>query len=1078
MPLRPALIIIIAAMLALSSGCGGSNPNLISPEHDAGLRATAELPPQLSPSTGVVHRAATWQDTRGFVPGVDYYPDQILVLFAEKLAEGSVTAGAGAGQPQINHASMLYANAEHAQFARQLAETYGLLIPESCEAYVRGFNYCTYQLPPGVDAEALMQRILDENPHNVRLVEYNPIYRPLYTPDDPKVQDNTQWFHNASHMDNYGAWDTQTGSADVYIAIIDTGADMDHPDLEANILDIQTLWPDEDFDLGEPDKWPQDNGSHGSHCCGIAAAVGDNATGGAGVAYDAGILPIKVTNASGAFVGSISGIVLAVECGAAVISMSFGSYLPSNTTKEACEYAYMNGTMPVAAAGNDNNGAQTHFPAGVPVCIAVGAVKSSDDKAGFSNYGPWIDSVAPGVSIYSTVPNNTYATYQGTSMASPMVAGAVALLISEFGDTLDLDQMRGLLELNGGPVSDSQWRNSYVTRVNTANALGATPGTAPVVDITNLTSDQNVSGEIAIDCTVTDDGVIERAFLYIDGIFVDEMYDPGSDFTFVFDLTDEYPGETNILVEVIDDDFIHGFDERTVIVTDSFFMPAPYFNDFDSGDLSHWTQYNISGEAYWHLYEEAPGDFALRLGDPALSPPKYRQRDVDWLYSPLFDLRNVEKARLTFDGDWSFASTKPMYVYVYWENSGGFLNIYDAPYGYTYDGEVSFSLNSIVGHVVQFFWMLEGDDSGGQRWFSLDDFYLQAPTLLPWVLFDFPREGATVDGVVDLKMNVYDDFVWQIDRLEVFVDGAPHATAHYPDWDTTLDTAPLPNGPITISATAYEYDEYDNDGDGETEDTVTKELHLFVGHHAVTSIAPTEGFYYDEVVISGSGFGDFGEGETRVTFAGAGDRLEAPVVSWEDSAITVTVPVGAATGRLQVDISGAVRESAETFTVFTPFDDFGFAFEDAPEDLMFIDDFIVRIFAQPDMDSVTVRIAGAPGKEWSLGTAGNTNDILMEVSIAGLSTGAYTLEIEGFVGTYSETISDVFYLNTLPGDFNSDGVVDDGDAEFLEAHLAVNGGEIAAGAPGFMPFLDTNADGLVNENDATLVGYRFGDVLE
>ena len=1078
MPPRLALIIVFAALLALSPGCGGRNSVSTSPAVSIVPRVTAELAAQPPAGSGVVHRAATWQDTRGFAPGVDYYPDQILALFADELAEGSVTGGSGAGQTPVKTGSMLYENVEHAQFARQLADAYGLSIPESCEAYVPGFNYCTYRLPPGADAEALMQRILDENPHNVRLVEYNPVYKPLYTPDDPKVQDNTQWFHNASHMDNYGAWDTQTGSEDVYIAIIDSGVDMDHPDLEDNILDIQTLWPGEDFDLGESDNWPQDNVGHGSHCAGIAAAVGDNTTGGAGVAYNASILPIKVTNSSGAFVGSTSGIVLAVQCGAAVMSMSFGSYMPSETTKEACEYAYLNGTMPVAAAGNDNNGAQIHYPAGAPVCIAVGAVNSSDSKAGFSNYGPWIDSVAPGVSIYSTVPNDTYASWQGTSMASPMVAGAVALLVSEFGDTLSLDQIRGLLELTGDDVSDSQWRNYYVTRVNTANALAATAGTAPVVDITSLSSGQNVSGEIAIDCTVTDDGAVERAFLYIDGVLVDELYDPGSEFGFVFDLTDEHPGQTNVFVEVVDDDFIHGFDERVVTVTDSYFMPVPYFNDFDGGDLSHWTQYNISGEAYWHVYEEVAGDFALRLGDPALSPPKYRQRDVDWLYSPIFDLRNVDHAKLTFTGDWSFGSDKPMYVYVFWDDSGGLLDIYNPPYGYTYDGEVNFSLTSIVGNVVQFFWMLDGDNSGGQRWFEMDDFYIQAPTDLPYVLFNSPAEGAVVDGLVDIDVTVFDDFVWQVDRLEIFAGGAPLDTTHLPNWGTTLDTTALPNGPIMISATAYEYDEYDNDGDGEKEDTVTEELHLFVGHQSITSIAPTEGFYYDEVTVTGSGFGAYSEGHTRVTFAGADGRLEAPVVSWEDSAITVTVPIGAVTGKLRVGIDGAARESSETFVVFTPYNDFGFAFEDAPPDVMFVDDFTVRVFAQPDMDSITVRIAGAEGKEWSLGTSGNENDILMEIGIGGLSTGAYTLEVEGFVGAYSETISDVFYLNTLPGDFNSDGVVNDGDAEFLEAHLAANGGDIAAGAPGFMPFLDTNADGLINENDATLVGYRFGDVLE
>jgi len=378
MPFRLARVIIFFLLLALSPGCGGKDPASISPGAGAVLRSTTELPAPSLTGAGVVHRAATWQDTRGFAPGVDYYPDQILALFADELAEGSVTGGAGISQTPIKTGSMLYENVEHAQFARQLADVYGLAIPKSCEAYVPGFNYCTYRLPPDADAETLMQRILDENPHNVRLVEYNPIYKPLYTPDDPKVQDNTQWFHNAAHMDNYGAWDTQTGNEDVYVAIIDSGVDMDHPDLEDNILDILTLWPGEDFDLGESDGWPQDNLGHGSHCAGIAAAVGDNTTGGAGVAYDASILPIKVTNASGGFVGSLSGIVLAVQCGAAVMSMSFGSYLPSETLKEACEYAYLSGTMPVAAAGNDNNGAQTHYPAGAPVCIAVGAVNSSD----------------------------------------------------------------------------------------------------------------------------------------------------------------------------------------------------------------------------------------------------------------------------------------------------------------------------------------------------------------------------------------------------------------------------------------------------------------------------------------------------------------------------------------------------------------------------------------------------------------------------------------------------------------------------------------------------------------------------
>jgi len=1073
--MRFALLLLLAtAMLLAASGCGGGRP---APEPSASFaapRAALDLPAPPPDASRLVHRAPTWQNTRNFTAGVDYYDDQILVLFADELAEGSVRTGAGIGQPSLKAGSLLFENIEHAQFARQLADDCGLAILESCEAYVPGFNFCGFQLPAGANAEALMQRLLDENPYNVRLVEYNPIYRALYTPDDPKVQDGTQWFHNATHMDDYGAWDTQTGSSDVYIAIVDSGADMDHPDLAGNILDLEALWPGEDFDLGESDRWPQDNVGHGSHCAGIAAAAGDNTTGGAGVAYGCKLLPIKVTNSSGYFVASINGIVLAVQCGASVVSMSFGSYLPSETLKEACEYAYLNGTLPVAAAGNDNNSAQIHYPAGVPVCVATGAVNSSDNKASFSNYGVWVDIAAPGVDIYSTVPNNTYDTYQGTSMASPMVAGAAALLLSEYGDSLSLDQIRGLLESSGDALTASQWGNDYILRVNTANALAATAGEAPTVDITNLENDATVTGEVAIECSVTDDGAIERAFLYIDGVLVDQLYDPGMDFTFTYNATDEYPNELNIEVEVIDDDCIHAFDERVVIVADSFIMPVPYYEDFDEPSAEHWTQFNLSGEAYWHLYEETPGDFALRLGDPALTPPMYRQRDVDWLFSPLLDLRGVSQAMLVFDGDWSFSWSKPMYLVVQGEVNGQALYFSES----TFDGWAGLNLEDLdlTGQIIQVFWMLDGNDAGGQRWFQFDEFYLAVPTELPMVFFYDPSEGGIIDGEAPLDVRVYDDFPWQVDRLEIFADGALVATTHYPDWGATLDTSAYPTGPLQLSATAYEYDLYDNDGENGTEDRASATCNAFVGHHHILNFSPPSGFYYDEVAIYGGGFGEFGEGLKRVTFAGADTRLEAPIVYWLDTAICVTVPLGTVNGPIAVEIDGVKRESADWFVLVNPYDDFDFAFEDAPPNLMFVDDFAVRVFAQPDLDSITIRIAGEPGKEWSAGTRGNDEDILQLVDIGGLTTGAYMLEVEGFAGAYSETIGKRFYLNTLPGDFNSDAVVDALDTDYLRTYIDANG-EVAEGAPEYMPFLDSNADGLINEADAGIVGFHFGDTL-
>jgi hypothetical protein len=99
------------------------------------------------------------------------------------------------------------------------------------------------------------------------------------------------------------------------------------------------------------------------------------------------------------------------------------------------------------------------------------------------------------------------------------------------------------------------------------------------------------------------------------------------------------------------------------------------------------------------------------------------------------------------------------------------------------------------------------------------------------------------------------------------------------------------------------------------------------------------------------------------------------------------------------------------------------------------------------------------------------------IDTSGLGTGAYTLELEGFVGPYSQTISGVFFMNPLPGDFNGDGVVDDGDTAYLQAYLEAHGGAVAEGDAAFYPFLDVTEGGLIDEADASFVGYHFGNTL-
>jgi len=236
-------------------------------------------------------------------------------------------------------------------------------------------------------------------------------------------------------------WDLSTGSTSIVIAILDTGADLDHPDLASKIVP--------GYDFVNNDSVPQDDNGHGSHVAGIAAAVSNNGLGVAGVSWGARIMPVKVLDSSGS--GSSTNIanalMWAADQGVDVINMSFGSPSPSTTIQNAINYAYGKGVTLVAAVGNDGKQLPyqqcsffvctdySFYPAAFDHVIAVGATDSSNAKASFSNYGTPLDVMAPGVSIRSTYfdpsdPNtNYYADMSGTSMSSPFVAGLAAILL-------------------------------------------------------------------------------------------------------------------------------------------------------------------------------------------------------------------------------------------------------------------------------------------------------------------------------------------------------------------------------------------------------------------------------------------------------------------------------------------------------------------------------------------------------------------------------------------------------------------------------------------------------------------------
>jgi len=274
-----------------------------------------------------------------------------------------------------------------------------------------------------------------------------------------------QWGLQAVHLPQLWAADTvTTNNTRPIIAILDTGVDIDHSDLAANIWtnpgETDNGYDDDNngfaddlhgWDFVNHTADMHDWNSHGTHCAGIAAAVGDNGIGMTGANPKAYIMPIAVlqSNGTGDVATIIQGINYAKNNGADVLSMSFGSYSYSIALEQALGQAYQNAVL-VAAAGNDGEGIHPScprggcpmFPAAFTFVFGVEAT-SQGGVVGWSNYdcdGPSFSQYgeeqlynyelqAPGVGIYSTVPNGNYRSYNGTSMSVPLVAGGISALL-------------------------------------------------------------------------------------------------------------------------------------------------------------------------------------------------------------------------------------------------------------------------------------------------------------------------------------------------------------------------------------------------------------------------------------------------------------------------------------------------------------------------------------------------------------------------------------------------------------------------------------------------------------------------
>lgn len=218
-------------------------------------------------------------------------------------------------------------------------------------------------------------------------------------------------------------WQVSAGEG-VTIAVLDSGCDLDHPDLVGNLLP--------GVNIIEPGKAAEDRGEHGTHVTGIICAVANNGIGIAGVAPKAKVRPVKVLDESGngTIEDVVKGIHWSIDQGVDFISMSLGCQKPIPSLRRAIKAAIKRDITIFVAGGNMGKSEHLLYPANYPETISVGAITKDLKRADFSNTGKNLDFVAPGVDILSTVPDNWYAILSGSSMAQPFVCGLAALLLS------------------------------------------------------------------------------------------------------------------------------------------------------------------------------------------------------------------------------------------------------------------------------------------------------------------------------------------------------------------------------------------------------------------------------------------------------------------------------------------------------------------------------------------------------------------------------------------------------------------------------------------------------------------------
>ena len=404
---------------------------------------------------------------------------------------------------------------------------------------------------------------------DVEFAELDRVMKPAQvTPNDPWFG-SWEWY--LTKINAPAAWSTTTGDKSIIIAILDTGVDGTHPDLQSKMVPGWNIYNN--------NSDTSDVFGHGTVVAGTAAAASNNSQGVASIAWNCPIMPVRVSAPDGyaTYSAMANGLIWAADHGARVANLSYMAST-SSTVTSAASYFQSKGGIVAMSAGNE---AFFDTAADNPYVLTVGATDANDVITAWSNTGNNIDLTAPGT-VFSTFAGGTYNSASGTSVSSPVVAAAAALVLS-VNPSLNGSQVQNILKQSADDLGPSGWDVSYGWgRVNVGRAVSLASGsstspsadvTPPVVGFVSPGNGASITGNVSISVSATDNTAVSSVTLTVDGVAA--ATDTVSPYTFTWNTNATLNGSHTLAATALDGAGNSNISSISVIVNNVLDTSAP-----------------------------------------------------------------------------------------------------------------------------------------------------------------------------------------------------------------------------------------------------------------------------------------------------------------------------------------------------------------------------------------------------------------------------------------------------------------------------------------------------------------------